>query len=56
MLQCGLITHETNFTRTAAVLKHFIGAVWAYGLPYRVRSDKGKEKLDVAWYMLNHTP
>lgn len=53
MLQSSLITHETNFSRVATVLELLIDAVWVYGLPYRFRSDKGKEKFGFAWYMLN---
>ena len=40
--------------RAETVFHSFERAVLLYGLPLRVRSDKGRENCDVAWYMLNH--
>lgn len=38
----------------ATVLQVFMNAVDKYGLPHRVRCDKGGENYDVGWFMLNH--
>lgn len=44
---------STN-NRASTVFDAFQSAVEKFGLPSRVRSDKGKENTDVAWFMLSH--
>ena len=44
----------SNNNKAETVLDLFLTGVEVYGLPSRVRSDKGMENTDVALYMLNH--
>ena len=51
-----MIVYLGCFTNNKAstVFQLFKSAVETFGLPSRVRSDKGGENTEVAWYMLSH--
>lgn len=40
--------------RADTILQLFVESIEEFGLPSRVRSDKGGENVDVAAYMLSH--
>lgn len=44
----------SNNNRAETVLRFFFKAVNEYDLPSRICSDKGRENVDVALYMLEH--
>ena len=44
----------SNNNRADNVLQLFMTAVQEFGVPSRVRSDKGGENVAVSWYMLSH--
>ena len=46
--------HASSNNRAETVLSAFLHAVDEFGLPSRVRSDKGSENVLVAQYMLGH--
>ena len=46
--------HCSTDNRAQTVFQLFQGAVYMYGLPSRVRCDRGVENYDVGYYMLSH--
>ncbi|XP_016370031.1 uncharacterized protein LOC107709884 [Sinocyclocheilus rhinocerous] len=46
--------HASDNNRALTVLSSFVGAVQLFGVPKRVRSDKGGENVEVARFMLEH--
>ncbi|KAL2076327.1 hypothetical protein ACEWY4_028079 [Coilia grayii] len=47
------LSAATN-NRATTVLESFLGAVQQYGIPSRVRSDKGRENIEVASFMVEN--
>ena len=46
--------HCSNNNRASTVLEQFRRAVAKYGLPSRIRIDRGGENVDVSMYLLDH--
>ena len=44
----------SNNNRASTVLELFEMAITTWGLPSRVRCDKGGENTEVAWFLLSH--
>ncbi len=44
----------SNNNKAATLLSAFVGAIDEFGLPSRIRTDKGGENVLIAEYMLNH--
>ena len=50
----SVFLHASCNNRATTVLGLFTKAVEEYGLPSRVRCDKGGKNYEVGWFMLNH--
>ena len=49
-----VFAHCSTNNRSQTVLQLFLDAVGRYGLPTRVRCDRGVENYDIGYYMLSH--
>ena len=53
-LQLLVFLHASCNNQATTVFRLFTKAVEEYGLPSRLRCDKGGENYEVGWFMLNH--
>lgn len=49
-----VILHCSDNNKAATVLQLFKSAIHVYGLPSRIRTDKGGENVDIAMFLLRH--
>lgn len=49
-----MFLHASDNNKASTVLSSFVAAVQLFGVPKRVRSDKGGENVEVARFMLEH--